>query len=692
MAEYAVVRLRDTVMIRNTNNEQNNRMGRTGRLPDERVYARSYIVSNRCGIDTVRRRPLAKRIAAVFAAAALVVMMIPFGITDGGVSYATDNTMETLNYNVDVDVYEDNTYDFHEHLDINYLTPHHGIYRYIPVSGCKISKIKVPGYDYEDYTQGGYLVVKIGSGSYTLTGENPYDIYYHIMMYEDENEEQDKLLINLIPTDWETDIDSVKCTVNMPKEADLSKLEIFSGGYGAEGNEDNAKVQTSSDGKSFTVSASSLPAHHGITVTLDLPQGYWVGAAEYGRLSLFSILLFALGPIGAFLLWYMYGRDDHMVKTLEFYPPEGLTPGEIGYIIDSKVDKEDVVSTIVYMADRGYIAIEQLDRKNFMFTALEEPGSDEPAYVHTLWKGLFPGEKNTVRSDGLGTKFGRKYEQAGEQLHKLFEGRNSLYRENSYAARILCAILAVMPCAAFCLWAMANGDSMGYGILWATFHIWVSLWFLCSSFDRIHRSRKLVTVLKLLAAAWFFAAGVVLLPELSESMMYVSAPKAAVIKSFVIFGTMACMIFSVLSVARKREFTQLMGKILGFREFIRTAELDKINELVENDPEYFYHILPYAYVLGLTNKWIKKFENIPVVTPNWYRGTYRQFDAFDYYMMGRMMSDCSASVSNHIVLPASSGGGGGFSGGGGSSWSGGGGFSGGGFSGGGIGGGGGGGW
>ena len=135
-----------------------------------------------------------------------------------------------------------------------------------------------------------------------------------------------------------------------------------------------------------------------------------------------------------------------------------------------------------------------------------------------------------------------------------------------------------------------------------------------------------------------------------------------------------------------------MGRSLGFRDFIRTAELDQLNELVEGDPEYFYHIIPYAYVFGLTNKWIKNFENIPVVTPDWARTRTGGLSSFDYYMMGRMMSDCNASVNNHIVIPQSSGGG--FSGGGssGGGWSGGGGFSGGGFSGGGAGGGGGGGW
>ena len=241
---------------------------------------------------------------AVIAAAALIVLSMPLANTGTG-SYASDNTMNTLNYDVTVDVSKDNSYDFHEHLDIYYVTPHHGIYRYLPMQGQKISSVIVPGYDYDTYTQSGYQVIKIGSGSYTLVGENPYDILYKIAMYEDENDEKDMLLLNLVPTDWETDIESSKCVVNLPKEADLSKAKVYSGPYGAESNEDNAVLETGDDGKTITITAKDIPAHHGVTLQLELPQGYWEGAPQFGKLSLNNILLFLLGPVGAALLWYL---------------------------------------------------------------------------------------------------------------------------------------------------------------------------------------------------------------------------------------------------------------------------------------------------------------------------------------------------------------------------------------------------
>lgn len=634
---------------------------------------------------------------ALIAAAALIVLAIPFWSSGAG-SYASDNTMYTTNYDVTVDVAKDNSYDYHEHLDMYYVTAHHGIYRYLPMQGQRISRIRVPGYEYETYTQSGYEVIKIGSGNYTLIGDNPYDIYYNIAMYADENDEKDMLLLNLVPTDWETDIGSSKCVITLPKEADLSKAKVYSGSYGTESNEDNAVLEKGNDNKTITITAKDIPAHHGVTLQLELPQGYWEGAPQFGTLSVTNMMMFLLGPIGAILLWYLYGRDKHMVKTLEFYPPDDLTPGEIGYLVDGRVDRQDVISTIVFLADKGYIEIEEMDRKKFRFIAIRDPGPEVPHYVRLIYDGIFPGDKTVRTSDQLGasTAFGKKYQKSKEQLEGMFKGSRAIIRPDSRMARAFCSVAAIVPSAAYITWAGINGDEMGmFLLIWSAMHILISVALMCSVYDNIRSASKVMSVVKSLGAIWFFTMGVGILPLTSDALSLLARPKAIALVMYLVIGTLISMFFAVIAIAKTDTYTDLLGRILGFRDFIKTAELDKLNELVEEDPQYFYHIMPYAYVFGLSNKWIKNFEDLPVVTPEWYRGA-RGYDRFDYYMMGRMMSDCSASVSNNIVIPTpsyggSGGSGGGFSGGGGG-WSGGGGFSGGGFSGGGAGGGGGGGW
>lgn len=55
----------------------------------------------------------------------------------------------------------------------------------------------------------------------------------------------------------------------------------------------------------------------------------------------------------------------------------------------------------------------------------------------------------------------------------------------------------------------------------------------------------------------------------------------------------------------------IMAKVKGFRDYLMTAEKNNLECVVEENANYFYDILPYAYVLNVSNKWIKEF-NVPV--------------------------------------------------------------------------------
>ena len=101
---------------------------------------------------------------------------------------------------------------------------------------------------------------------------------------------------------------------------------------------------------------------------------------------------------------------------------------------------------------------------------------------------------------------------------------------------------------------------------------------------------------------------------------------------------------------------KLYGRILGFKNFIKTAEKERLEMLVEQNPQYFYDLLPYAYVLGVTDVWIKNFERIMMPAPNWYHGDFNA----NYFMTSMNSSFANIPTGNS----SSSGGGSGFSGGG----------------------------
>ena len=111
----------------------------------------------------------------------------------------------------------------------------------------------------------------------------------------------------------------------------------------------------------------------------------------------------------------------------------------------------------------------------------------------------------------------------------------------------------------------------------------------------------------------------------------------------------------------------MLGKIQGFRTFLETAEKDRLEALVVQNPTYFYDILPYTYILGVSDTWIKKFESITVTPPSWYDNP----KGFTSYRFGVFMTTTMSSVQRTMASSprrSSSGGsrssGGGFSGGG----------------------------
>jgi len=154
------------------------------------------------------------------------------------------------------------------------------------------------------------------------------------------------------------------------------------------------------------------------------------------------------------------------------------------------------------------------------------------------------------------------------------------------------------------------------------------------------------------------------LPSLLTDQIYMIAYMSGIV-------CITIMFFCIKHMKKRTKYgNELLGKIKGFRNFLETTEKPRLEKLVIQNPEYFYKILPYTYVLGVSDKWIKKFENIALSAPKWYSGRRSfQLAAFGSFMSSAMIAASqamSASPSSSSSGGGSSGGGSG--GGGGRSW------------------------
>ncbi len=117
----------------------------------------------------------------------------------------------------------------------------------------------------------------------------------------------------------------------------------------------------------------------------------------------------------------------------------------------------------------------------------------------------------------------------------------------------------------------------------------------------------------------------------TQNVMYLVAYIMGVI-------SIGVLILFVKIMPRRTPFgNEILGKLRGFKKFLETAEKSKLEALVNEDPEYFYNILPYTYALGVSNVWMSQFETIAMKAPDWYAGyssfSVREFNNFMNDMM-----------------------------------------------------------
>lgn len=275
-------------------------------------------------------------------------------------------------YEVNMKVTKDNTYQIKEHIEVNFKSKSHGIYRDIPLVNdvkredgssnrivARVENLDCGDEEYESSREGNNLHVRLGDEDVEITGKYEYNISYNYVMGNDVLPNEDEFYFNVIGTGWETTISNVSFSIEMPETFDENNLGMS---YGAYGESKLDGLYYSIDGNTIygeLDTSVALGAGEGVNVRLSLPEGYFIKVKHTPWMAYVGIVFAALAVIVAFLLWFVFGRDDQVVETVEFYPPDGLNSVELAFAYRGYASSKDVVSMIVDLAQKGYIEIHQ---------------------------------------------------------------------------------------------------------------------------------------------------------------------------------------------------------------------------------------------------------------------------------------------------------------------------------------------
>lgn len=616
-------------------------------------------------------------------------------------TYAS-STYTITDYDINMEVNEDNTFDITETITVYFNTSSHGIYREIPLKNtitrtdgttskntAKVSNVEVSE-TYSTSKTSSYYSIKIGSSSQTITGNHTYVISYTYDIGEDPLDDADELYFNLIGDEWDTSINSVTFTITMPKEFDSSSLGFSSG---ATGSTDSSNVTYIVNGNVISGSTTStLNSGEALTVRLTLPEGYFV-VEEFLSTETYAIIVMGVCIIFvliAFLIWKKYGKDDEVVETVQFYPPEGYNPAELSYMYKGESTTEGALSLLIYLADKGYIKIEEKNESNlfstdkgFVITKLKEYDGED-ANVKLFFNGLFRHKKTnynkvmkemksakkngekisyaeaTIRVNG--NRGNWKTQVTNEDLYDSFYStlnsvksniehklKNEIFEKLTSRNNMILTIMItiILWLVTFKLTADMLSDIAG-GVIVTTIYMFIFVPFIIAIINAKKGNIKGIIIFAIILLMAFSELSI----DYSETIVEQDTIEIVMciigIISIIILG-----IFMRIMPKRTKFGNEMLGKIRGFKRFLEVSEKEQLELLVRENPEYFYNILPYTYALGVSDTWMKQFETISIKEPDWYSGT-ADFSMHEFNRsMTRIMTSANRSMTSR---PSSSGG------------------------------------
>lgn len=547
-------------------------------------------------------------------------------------------------FHSDILIHEDSSVIVNENIEVEFHQSRRGLYREIPfkyrddfgkVITTPIKILSVTNdlgrsWKYRVEKRGSVIYLRIGDPKRYVRGKQTYRITYrvkNVILFFDDH---DELYWNVTGNDWKATIQEASAKVYLDTKEKSKKIMVkgYEGVFGS--REECGYESYDNTGKFFT--KRSLRMGEGLTIVFGWEKGIVLPPSSIEK-SLWALTLeenwiFIL-PILSFIYmiyrWIQKGRDPRVRESVMvvYEPPKShhrpLLPAEMGVLIDERVDPRDITSTVVDLAIKGYIRIEEVKREGWLFDSidyylrkLKKPDKNLTHFETELMRALFPGDLPGILVSELKNRFytnlpALKEILIGELVKKGFFPKSPEKVRNSYMG-IGIFVMVLIPFVLVILLSspMVKGILAGLG------------------------------------------AG---LPFLLFSRFMPAKTKA---------GALAYM------------------ETLGFQEFLNRAEKERIEKMGEKD--LFSKFLPYAIALDVVENWSKAFEGIYQEPPTWYVPSTGG-RTFTPYGFTQSIHSVTSNLSSAIFSsPRGSGGGGGsgfggggfsgggFGGGGGGSW------------------------
>ena len=526
-----------------------------------------------------------------------------------------------------------------ERLVVDFAEARHGIYRTIPIRYTDprgylysldfrlLDVVDDSGVAHTTHVtrEGKFVKIRIGHPNRTVDGRQVYVVRYRVQDAVAHFAEHDELYWNATGNEWQAPIDAASVRVHLPAPVPRDEIEAvaYTGAFGS--REQEASIDYPEESVITYRALSALAPLQGLSVVAAWPHGIVTFPSATGKTTRFiGDNWIVLAPLLALVFltrrYWTAGRDPRGPASVvvRYEPPPDLAPGEIGALVDERVDLRDLTATIVDLAIKGYLRI-RVDEEERLF-------------------GLLKTEKTWFeRSD-------RSWDELREYERKVLSGifaSGSIVSTDDLEEKFYAEIPGIRDA----LWEdLANRRYVA---------------------GKPNKVRRLWKILGVVAGVLTVAIGYAWAAHRGAIF-----PHALVIP--ILAGVVVAFLFLAFSRGmprRTRKGVELRAWALGFEEFVDRVDRDNLE--AQRQRNVFEALLPYAMALGVAAVWARQFEGIYAAAPPvWFHGSSASTAGFSTPRFARTLTTAMSRAGTGMTAgPRSQGssgfGGGGFSGGGG---------------------------
>ena len=404
-------------------------------------------------------------------------------------------------------------------------------------------------------------------------------------MVEDPATGKNRLTLELpLLSGFEFPVQSVTLAVTLPEN--IEGRPVFKSTYYQDDIDKLLSVTINSNMISGQIT-QQLKDHETLTLTMVVPESMFDGVSTYVRVGNPEVVPMLICAALALIYWIFFLRCAPLIRQRRNSPPEGLNAGELG--VRLTMAGTDLTSMVFSWAQLGYILIQLDERGRVWLHKKMDMGNERTAFEAKAFQALF-GRRDIADATG------KRYAELAARLMNANPSKKTLNHPKGGNVKIFrYAMCGVMFFCGVCyamnftgLAAMQVILSIFLGAVGA-----VAGWLIQSGMYRIHLRDKSPLILSLVLALIWFGLG-----------LWAGAWIVGLVCSLsqLLAGLMAAYGGRRTELGRQNAI-----QILGLHVYLRKADRAELKRIQENDPEYFYNLLPYALALGVEKSFASRF-------------------------------------------------------------------------------------